>query len=206
VRPWGVGGAGWWGAGLGGHDAGGVVEVEPVVAVGLDGVGGDAGGVAGALARIVVLEPEALGQRRNDLAHALRELRQRAGLTGDRLAARSGMSQSKISKIETGRVLPSLADVERLLTALNAQSGLVDEIYTLARVANTEYADLRASLRRGLHHKRGQDNVRFVAGLGPVPDAKDVEIAMLRRQSMVLRRQVTRPRHARRSRARRPRR
>jgi transcriptional regulator with XRE-family HTH domain len=106
------------------------------------------------LARVVVLDPEALGQRRNDLAHALRELRQRAGLSGDRLAARCGMSQSKISKIETGRVLPSLADVERLLTALNAPPGVVDEVCALARVANTEYADLRASLRRGLHHKQ----------------------------------------------------
>jgi putative transposase len=34
-----------------------------------------------------------------------------------------------------------------------------------------------------------------VAGLGPAPDAKDVEIAVLRQQVMVLQRQVTRPRY-----------
>ena len=35
-----------------------------------------------------------------------------------------------------------------------------------------------------------------LVGLGPAPDAKDVEIAVLRQQLMVLRRQVARPRYA----------
>ena len=33
-----------------------------------------------------------------------------------------------------------------------------------------------------------------LVGLGPTPDAKDVEIALLRHQLLVLRRQVARPR------------
>jgi len=57
-----------------------------------------------------VFEPEALGQHKDELALALREARKQVGLTGNRLAARCGISQSKISKIETGKVLPSVAD------------------------------------------------------------------------------------------------
>ena len=34
-----------------------------------------------------------------------------------------------------------------------------------------------------------------VVGLGPTPDAKDVEIAVLRHQLTVLRRQIARPRY-----------
>jgi transcriptional regulator with XRE-family HTH domain len=101
-----------------------------------------------------VFEPEELGQRKDELALALRDARKAAGLTGDRLSARCGISQSKISKLETGKVLPSASDVERILTALGVSDDRLRELAALARLANTEFQGVRASLRRGLHHKQ----------------------------------------------------
>ncbi len=101
-----------------------------------------------------MFEPDDLGQRKDELAIALREARKRAGLTGDRLAARYGISQSKISKLETGKVLPSATDVERILSALGVSGERQRELTALARLANTEFQNVRASLRRGLHQKQ----------------------------------------------------
>jgi transcriptional regulator with XRE-family HTH domain len=101
-----------------------------------------------------VFEPEELGQRKDELATALREARKQAGLTGQRLAARCGISQSKISKIETGKVLPSATDVERILVALGVGGERTADLMALARLANTEFHSVRASLQRGLHQKQ----------------------------------------------------
>jgi len=101
-----------------------------------------------------VFEPEELGQRKDELALALREARKQAGLTGERLAARCGISQSKISKIETGKVLPSATDVERILTALGLGGERSADLLALARLANTEFQSVRAALQRGLHQKQ----------------------------------------------------
>ena len=53
-------------------------------------------------------------------------------------------------------MVPSSVDVERILRALKATPEETEEISSLARVANTEYQNWRASLRRGLHHKQAE--------------------------------------------------
>ncbi|WP_159944989.1 MULTISPECIES: helix-turn-helix transcriptional regulator [unclassified Nocardiopsis] len=103
-----------------------------------------------------MLEPESIDGRRGELSEALRRVRKRAGFTGERLAASVGMSQSKISKIETGKLVPSSVDVERILRVVQATPQEIEEISSLARLANTEYQNWRASLRRGLHHKQAE--------------------------------------------------
>jgi transcriptional regulator with XRE-family HTH domain len=102
----------------------------------------------------VRLDPDQAGQDRQSLAEALRDLRRASGLSGERLARRSHMSQSKISRIENGRLLPSVVDVDRMLGALGVDQATRTELLALARVANTEYQDIRASVRRGLHHRQ----------------------------------------------------
>ncbi|WP_323178618.1 helix-turn-helix transcriptional regulator [Streptomyces sp. NBC_01381] len=62
--------------------------------------------------RSVPIEPETQARERKDLAEALRGLRRASGLSGERLALRCNMSQTKISRIETGRALPTVIDVE----------------------------------------------------------------------------------------------
>ncbi|MET8627237.1 helix-turn-helix transcriptional regulator [Kitasatospora sp. NPDC004669] len=112
----------------------------------------------------MALDPQELGQSNSDLAALLQELRKRAGLSGVQLARRVSMSQSKISKIETGRVTPSLVDVELIVRALDAPPELIAQVTALARIANTEWQDARALRRKGL-------------------DKKQVELAALERNS-----------------------
>ncbi|MFF0969706.1 helix-turn-helix domain-containing protein [Streptomyces sp. NPDC003703] len=95
----------------------------------------------------VTFEAEQLGDSGTELASLLRDLRRQAGLSGERLAARCNMSQSKVSRIENGRTRPSLIDVEQTLRALDAPPALVAEVSALARMANTEWRNLR-KLRR----------------------------------------------------------
>ena len=55
------------------------------------------------------------------LGPALRLLRERAGLSQTRLARQAGMSKSQLSKYETGRELPRLDSLARLLRALEVR-------------------------------------------------------------------------------------
>jgi transcriptional regulator with XRE-family HTH domain len=101
---------------------------------------------------------EANGQtrRRKDLAATLVDLRKAAGLSGERLAVRCSMSQSKISRIETGKILPSVIDVERILKALEVPALVVSELLALTRAANVDYASWRAYARVGLQQKQAE--------------------------------------------------
>ncbi|GAA3800096.1 helix-turn-helix transcriptional regulator [Streptomyces coacervatus] len=102
------------------------------------------------------IEPEAKARDRKDLAEALRGLRLASGLSGERLALRCNMSQTKISRIETGRALPTVIDVERILKALAVPGEVADELLRLARRANVDYASWRAYARVGLYHKQAE--------------------------------------------------
>jgi predicted RNA-binding Zn-ribbon protein involved in translation (DUF1610 family)/DNA-binding XRE family transcriptional regulator len=68
---------------------------------------------------------------RAQLGNRLRLLRRAAGLSGKALGARAGLSQSRVSNIETGRVTARVAEVARLAESLalgpETAAGLVDQ-------------------------------------------------------------------------------
>lgn len=103
-----------------------------------------------------MLDPEWSEVDRLELSAALRDLRRAAGLSGHALAARVYMSQTKISRIETGRILPSVTDVELIVYALDTDAERSRELVSLARTANTEFRPGRLRTRAG-HATRQRD-------------------------------------------------
>ena len=65
--------------------------------------------------------------KRERLATELRRLRDQAGISGRDLAHRVGISQSKVSRIESGTVIPSLPEVtawgEAVVAAVVGKAG-----------------------------------------------------------------------------------
>jgi len=82
------------------------------------------------------------------LSATLRQLRQRANLSGIEAARRAGMSQATVSRFETGKRVPTEDDIRALCEAYRATP---EVLQGLLRIAD----DLRAgatSTRTVLHH------------------------------------------------------
>ncbi len=58
-----------------------------------------------------------------DIGSRLRELRQKAGFSGNALARKAGVAQSTVSEIEAGHALPSLSTLSRLCEAMGITLG-----------------------------------------------------------------------------------
>ena len=82
------------------------------------------------------------------LAAALKAARSDSGLTGANAGKHAGMSQSKVSKIERGFLLPSADDVTALCRAYDVPVAGRDELLALA-VALHEESAARVRLARG---------------------------------------------------------
>ncbi|MDO0926630.1 helix-turn-helix transcriptional regulator [Streptomyces sp. TG1A-8] len=85
-------------------------------------------------------------ERMRALGVRLRVLRTEAGLTGAVLAQRAGVGQPTVSKVETGRMVPSLDVLDRLSRALDLDESAVREVRDLlaavaAAVDSDEPAD-----------------------------------------------------------------
>lgn len=93
---------------------------------------------------------------RAELGAALRALRQASDLEAKAVARSAAMSRSKLSKIENGNALPSVVDVEQILTAIGVSDEVKIEYMAVARAAATEVTAWRLYRRLGYHRKQQQ--------------------------------------------------
>lgn len=93
---------------------------------------------------------------REQLSARLRELRRLAGLSSTAAARAAGFSQSKLSKIETGALLPSYDAGEALCRAYGADEKDVEEILDLLNALHEEVLSARVILRRGAYRLQQQ--------------------------------------------------
>ncbi|MCU1648781.1 MAG: helix-turn-helix transcriptional regulator [Nocardia sp.] len=94
-------------------------------------------------------------QQREALGQRLREIRRAAGITGRELARREGWHESKVSKIEFGKITPSDADLRAYCTHTGVDDHLPDLLATL-RNLDAAYLEWRRILAPGTRHRQQQ--------------------------------------------------
>jgi transcriptional regulator with XRE-family HTH domain len=91
-----------------------------------------------------------LSAQRKHLGAALRRLRKSAGLSGEQIAERVGLSQSQVSRIELGQQIAPGAVVQRWAQATGAPDDALAEVMDLAETAATQAVSWRKAVTRGL--------------------------------------------------------
>ncbi|GAA2300510.1 helix-turn-helix transcriptional regulator [Glycomyces scopariae] len=91
------------------------------------------------------------GESRRRLADDLKRLRLLSGLSGRALAGRIHISQSKVSRIESGAGVPSLPEVRAWAEAVQAPADARTLLYELAEAAHTSVASWQTELRDKAH-------------------------------------------------------
>ncbi|MBF5000331.1 helix-turn-helix domain-containing protein [Nocardia sp. BSTN01] len=98
-------------------------------------------------------------QQRESLGARLREIRFAAGLSGAELARRNEWDPSKVSKIEYGRIKPSLEDITAYCRDCGAQDQLAD-LHATRQNIDTAYLEWRKVLGTGTK-RRQQASIRW---------------------------------------------
>ncbi|XKK44850.1 helix-turn-helix domain-containing protein [Streptomyces sp. ARC14] len=112
---------------------------------------------------------------RSGLGAALRILRESSGLEAKAVARSAAMSRSKLSKIETGSVAPSITDVDCILSALGVSDEVKAEYMAAAREAATEVTAWRLVRRLGYSSKQ-----QAATGASPrIPDCPAAPVPAL---------------------------
>ena len=85
----------------------------------------------------------------NPLSQQLRALRRDAGLSGAEAARRAGITQSKVSRAETGVFLPTEDDVKKLCRVYGAQPDVQRQLLEMTRDLREGSTPARIILQRG---------------------------------------------------------
>jgi transcriptional regulator with XRE-family HTH domain len=96
-------------------------------------------------------EEEKLLSSRRRLAAELRRFRDRAGMSGRQLAEHIGISQSKVSRIESGLTIPSAPEVAAWAAAVNASDTAAELLAALTDTVYTEVQPWHVALRKKVH-------------------------------------------------------
>jgi transcriptional regulator with XRE-family HTH domain len=101
---------------------------------------------------------------RQQLAAELRKLRDLAGVSGRELANKIGISQSKVSRIESSTAMPSLPEVTAWADALEVSDEVRERLVTMTEAAFTEVHPWRAALQRRGHFQDDVQELETQAG------------------------------------------
>jgi len=96
-----------------------------------------------------MLAAELARLRREQLSDFLRQLRTASGLTATKVAEGAAMSQSKLSKIEHGTLLPTRDDISRLGRVLSADEHVRIRLADMADSVSRDASPTRVVLHRG---------------------------------------------------------
>lgn len=87
--------------------------------------------------------------RPDDLSAELVRLREQAGLSGRTAAAKAGLSQSRLSRIERGAFMPTVDEVHQLCRLYRAPADIRRKLVGIAEDLRDESASARVVLQRG---------------------------------------------------------
>jgi transcriptional regulator with XRE-family HTH domain len=96
-------------------------------------------------------ERDVLLAKRRRLGAELRRVREQAGLSGRQLAEQMEISQSKVSRIESGGTVPTVPEVKAWLAAAGASPTVVEKVLVLTDAAYTEVHPWDVALREQSH-------------------------------------------------------
>jgi transcriptional regulator with XRE-family HTH domain len=94
--------------------------------------------------------------QRLKFGEALRDLRRRAGLSGEALAIQIGASQPKVSRLERGRQVATLEEVTAWARATGASRDELAHLLEQLQDVGTEFMQWKYATRRGIQQKQAE--------------------------------------------------